>query len=970
MARMKPSRQKGGEKKQEEIPTKKSEAGNVDLKASIKALGGDIDEDYELVKDAESDGLEEDKNVMSDPKLVKDVTKFMKSLDFGSVRAAATVEQDDAEAESSSRKSIPDVPKPKPNEPIPSEKVKIAEIAAKALDSTRGGKLNFVLPPTSQWYTAAPVIIPSTSRPSASPEYLASKSSQAATLLEKDATLYAKSSSHTTSTADARFLSHVLTSGTLSDRLSALILMVQGSPIHNIRALDSLKAMASKKGREESLKALRAIVDWLVGGGAPDRKLKFFRDQPITHPDVTDQHLIMWHFEDWLKKYFFATLQILEGLSADALPYIRTQAMHLVFQLLREKPEQEQNLLRLLVNKLNDSDKSVASKASHHLLQLLQLHPQMKKIIVHEVSSFILRPIPSTSSTQKPAAPEGNTHARYYAVITFNQIVLTPGDKEVAMRLIDVYFELFKELLGEDAPEEKIEEEDHTPKQRKGYKGKPNKRDHKGKGKGPDMAFQEVPDANSKLVSAILTGVNRALPFAKTENSAAFDKHIDTVFRITHTATFSVSLQALMLIHHVSTSRPAIATRFHRALYASILDPRLSTSSKQAMYLNLVFKALKADRDHARVAAFVKRFVQTLGIHRPEFICGGLYLLGELFGTLPDVRNMTNVPRNVEDIYDPHKRDPQFAHAETTCLWELLPLLHHYHPSVSLHARQLLMHTQVTATADLGLNTLSHFLDRFVYRNAKKPRQKGASAMQPAAYDDGTGTVHSGKTGRATDVVNAEQFRKKSEGDVPVDQVFFHKFFSRKHDKEQARAAKADKRRGKDKGDSDEDEGVSLADVEDDSDPEEAEVWAAMKKSVPELAGSDVGDEDSLPSDLDGDEGEDEDGSEKADATDVESLSNDGSELDFIEDEDDIVSDGDGDDPTGLMDFPSGASGDGDAGEEEWQGFFGGGDEQKTRKRGREKEEAGAKKKRQKLATFASYEDYAEMIDNAQEDDI
>lgn len=32
--------------------------------------------------------------------------------------------------------------------------------------------------------------------------------------------------------------------------------------------------MASKKGREESLKALRAIVDWWVGGGGPDRKLK------------------------------------------------------------------------------------------------------------------------------------------------------------------------------------------------------------------------------------------------------------------------------------------------------------------------------------------------------------------------------------------------------------------------------------------------------------------------------------------------------------------------------------------------------------------------------------------------------------------------------------------------------------------------------------------------------------------------
>lgn len=33
--------------------------------------------------------------------------------------------------------------------------------------------------------------------------------------------------------------------------------------------------MSQKKGRDESLKALRSIVDWWTGGGAPDRKLKY-----------------------------------------------------------------------------------------------------------------------------------------------------------------------------------------------------------------------------------------------------------------------------------------------------------------------------------------------------------------------------------------------------------------------------------------------------------------------------------------------------------------------------------------------------------------------------------------------------------------------------------------------------------------------------------------------------------------------
>ena len=118
----------------------------------------------------------------------------------------------------------------------------------------------------------------------------------------------------------------------MSDRLSALTLMVQKSPLHNGKALESLLGMAErgkgKGGREESLKALRCIVDWWVGGGAPDRKLRYvvfsscitklddldryFRDQPLNHPKRTDQHLVVWYFEDWLKKYFFSVLQILE----------------------------------------------------------------------------------------------------------------------------------------------------------------------------------------------------------------------------------------------------------------------------------------------------------------------------------------------------------------------------------------------------------------------------------------------------------------------------------------------------------------------------------------------------------------------------------------------------------------------------------------------------------------------------------
>lgn len=99
-----------------------------------------------------------------------------------------------------------------------------------------------------------------------------------------------------------------------------------------------------------------------------------------------------------------------------------------------------------------------------------------------------------------------------------------------------------------------------------------------------------------------------------------------------------------------------------------------------------------------------------------------------------------------------------------------MPLLHHFHPSVALHARQILDGEKVTTTADLSLNTVSQFLDRFVYKNAKRPAARGASLMQPGAVEDGTSLVRHVR-GLASGNLNEEAFWNKPAEKVPVDQV-------------------------------------------------------------------------------------------------------------------------------------------------------------------------------------------------------
>ncbi|KAI0683975.1 CBF/Mak21 family-domain-containing protein [Cytidiella melzeri] len=1024
-----------------------------DLAKQIAEAGG-VQSDIELVKGSQDEQLISGV-VDEDPKLKGDVSKLLAGLKYS---------KEDKLRKKKPEKSPASLDTPKTKTPkrskitektdeLPNDVAELKPAVIGVSPSKGHGKLKFE--PNVHWYSAtAP--LPPPPKPLAAPSaaQVATLSERASTLFDADTATYQASSMFTgKSASDTHFLNTILSKGTLSDRLSALTLLVQASPVHNTKALESLKSMAErgrgKGGRDEGLKAMRCVVDWWVGGGAPGRKLRYFRDQPLLHPSVTDQHLISWYFEDWLKKYFFAVLQILETYSLDPLPYVRTQALSFITTLLREKPEQEQNLLRLLVNKLGDQEKSVCSRASYHLLQVLQAHPAMKSVIVRETKTLIFKRAPSAPAPSQGLEFKHNSHVRfsddagktkgkgkgkspgevakgdvmerwnshvwYYASVTLNQVVLSASDhdREVARALIDLYFEMFREILGGSATWKTGEDDRDEPRTKSEHDQNSSRRKGKSKEVQGDGGFTEVEDANSRLVSAVLAGVNRALPFAKVDmagGSDLFKKHVDTLFLITHTSTFNISLQALMLILQIVTNPPTkapstskdgtasffetLTDRFYRTLYASLSDQRLSTSNKQAMYLNLVFKALKTDQNIERVKAFIRRFIQTLvfgvgGSAGVEFITGGLYLLGELFGTVPGLRTMFNVPAASTgadtEVYDPRKRDPQYAHASASPLYELIPLLHHYHPAVSLHARQLLSSQPVTATPDLSLNTLSHFLDRFVYKNPKQPKAKGASAMQPAASSiDGASGVKlvKGEVASGEGPVNDERFWRRRVEDVPVDELFFHKYFIQKNAKAKDMAQKVQKRKAKDEeGESDNEdsedaeaeEDEDVVEEESENDDEEGEIWKAMKATLPAELQDDDGlsmDSDDLSSDPD-DNGHVE---EADDDDDVDDGSNDEAGKGDDDDALSLVEESDNDDllpldaeiPNGLIDFEGHASD--EEPEEEWGGI--GGTSQKKRKRAGDESEKKRSKKLRSLPTFASYEDYAKMIEDGPEDNI
>lgn len=487
----------------------------------------------------------------------------------------------------------------------------------------------------------------------------------------------------------------------------------------------------------------------------------------------------------------------------------------------------------------------------------------------------------------------------------------------------------------------------------------------------------------------------------------SFENHLDTLFKVTHSSNFNTSVQALMLIQQLSPSHPRSIDRFYRTLYESLLDPRLLTSSKQALYLNLLFKALKSDTSLKRVKAFSKRLLQIVGMNQPSFACGALYLLREIeevfrglqaFIDEPDAdesdeeENFRDIPeiasdnklqftngnhketdkgtRNIKSFfaYDGRKRDPEYSNAERSCLWELVcqimyyilvgkslispnqtPLLLHFHPSVCLFASRLISHEPMPPKPDLSLHTLVHFLDDFVKKNPKKTIQpssegdkeqkplikfRGESIMQPAAF----ASTHLSRAA-------AQAYYQKEQDGIAPEEVFFHKYYSiigkgkEKGDKKKAQRQKKDKDGSEDANDDD----------------DEDEIWQAIVDSKPELDGSDPSDEDMGEPESSGDEVggasvlEDGEDSRSDDWGDVEMGDDD--EMSELGEEDKELLDSDEDPPFDL---------EGSLGRDDQAQLLGG----QTSSVLPEEIKRGKKRRKmlKNLPTFASADDYAEML--------
>ena len=120
------------------------------------------------------------------------------------------------------------------------------------------------------------------------------------------------------------------------------------------------------------------------------------------------------------------------------------------------------------------------------LLKLVNEHPMMREVASKEVRQLLVR----SDVTIKTV---------YHGVLFLNQLEFVNGENDFVVSLITFYFQLFKKYASLTL----------EGKKKKRVKNRKNRVEKKDEGDNNEVRL--------KVISALLTGINRAMPYGKGE---------------------------------------------------------------------------------------------------------------------------------------------------------------------------------------------------------------------------------------------------------------------------------------------------------------------------------------------------------------------------------------------------------------------------------------------------------------------
>lgn len=132
--------------------------------------------------------------------------------------------------------------------------------------------------------------------------------------------------------------------------------------------------MAKKKNRRHSESCINALKDLFLTDILSNKKLlNFYQNTQNVSSAFSDERLLEIYFEDFIHKKYLEFIEIIEDIIInDPLKNIKKKYMNIILEMLVRRPEREEKLLLVLVNKLGDPDVEIASYAIK-LLKNLQI---------------------------------------------------------------------------------------------------------------------------------------------------------------------------------------------------------------------------------------------------------------------------------------------------------------------------------------------------------------------------------------------------------------------------------------------------------------------------------------------------------------------------------------------------------------------------------------------------------------------
>ena len=642
------------------------------------------------------------------------------------------------------------------------------------------------------------------------------------------------------SSSDESWVENTMRKGTLKDRIAAMSVTLSADPLHKFYALDGLMGMVGCSSANADCGKANSRVAQLTAEALedlftntllpPDRKLLTLAQRPLAQYEngggggteeaanhengkmsknknkkkssngkrsLSPRILLLWRFEEmikdkyelYLRQYMAKTLQ--EGAELQKIATLRSAG-----NLLTSVPEGEVQLLNMMVNKLGDPEKKTAAAAGHQLRLVLQEHSNMQDVVAREVQQLAHRP---------QLAPK----SLYSCILFLNQLQLKRAEPTTKKKIDD---ELDDNITNKPSS---LEAFSLPASLIKTYFRLFEVAVQQNKNKSKDDSGGSM---KSRLLSALLTGVNRAHPYLPDKDQQ-MEEHVDALYRIVHTSPPAACTQALMLLFHLAVGSQIEGEqddknqdefceklrrkdRFYRALYATLAKGNIIASGKHlTMYFNVLYKAIKYDTNVNRVHSFAKRLLAAV-IHAPApLVAASVYLLQEISATHEGLR------QSWEDVPDPesssglvlddrkrepkagivHVEDPQnnqqqqkkdshegdalnHSQGNPPC-WEISLLAHHFHPSVAKFIDEIgKIEYGGDPLQDFGL---APFLDKFAYRN---PKSREKMIQQRQLSGKRTGNRRSGNLEARLELpLNDPSFLEKT--DVNEQDEFFRQFF-------------------------------------------------------------------------------------------------------------------------------------------------------------------------------------------------